>query len=181
MRLSSARVTIALAAPAGVLAGHALGYLAGGPHAGGHAVDHSYLTVAAAGFSPLAVAALLWAAMSGTRPGSRVPVGALLAAQWALFAGQEMAEHALAGHGPAEALRSPAVWLGLGAQVLVALALALLLRVAGVTGARVLASLARLVRGATAASGWPPSTGPRSPSFLPARRPSSRGPPPVLA
>ena len=181
MRSTSARVTVAMAAPAGVLVGHALGYLAGGPHAGDYPVDHSYLTAAAAGFGPLAVAALLWAAMSGTRAGTRVPVGALLAAQWALFGGQEMAEHALAGHGPAEALRSPAMWLGLGAQALVALALALLLRAAMVTGARVLASVGGTGRAATAATGWPPFTGLRSPSLLPDLRPTSRGPPPVLA
>ena len=181
MPLSSAPVVVALAAPLGVVAGHTLGYQAADPHA--HVVSHSYLGAVAAIAAPLAVAALAWAALSETRLGPRpaVPTGSLVAAQWALFVGQEMAEHALAGHGPAEALRSPAVWLGLVAQALVALAVALLLRAAGVTGARILASLSRVVGGATAGAGWPPSTGLRSPSFLPARRPTSRGPPPVLA
>lgn len=71
-------------------------------------------------------------ARTETRP---LPVGPLLAVPWVLFAGQETAERALAGHGAAEALRPPAVRLGLGAQVLVALALAVLLRSAGFTGA----------------------------------------------
>ena len=151
-------MTIALAAPAGVLVGDALGYLAGGPPLGRPRRRPLLPRRRRAGFGPLAVAA-----------------------QWALFAGQEMVEQTLAGHGPAEALRSPAMWLGLGAQALVALALVVLLRAAGITGARVLASLPRSVRGATAASGWPRSTGLRSPSFLLDRRPTSRGPPPVLA
>ena len=176
----SPRTAVVLAAPAGVLAGHALGYLSGDSHT----VDHSYLGVASAVVGPLAVAALLWAALTGTRarPYSRpLPVGPLLAAQWMLFAGQEMAEHALAGHGPAEALRSPAVWLGLAAQVVVALGLTLLLRAAVVAGARLTASLARGAPAAAAAGGWPRSTARRAPSLLAARLPTSRGPPPLLA
>ena len=182
MRLSSARVAVALAAPAGVLAGHAVGYLAGDAHSGGHAVDHAYLSGAAAVVGPLAVAALVWAGLSGARPGARsLPFGPLLAAQWALFFGQEMIEHALAGHGPLAALESPAVWLGLAAQVVVALALAVLLHAAGATAARALAFLARLLAPRTVAGGWARPAAWPAPSCLCRLRPASRGPPPLLA
>ena len=184
MRLRSPRTAVLLAAPAGVLAGHTLGYLAADPHA----VEHAYLGGAFAVVGPLAVAAMLWTALAGARsrsgrgPVRPLPLGPLLAAQWILFAGQEMTEHALAGHGPAEALRSPAVWLGVAAQAVVALALALLLRAAGVAGARLLASLSRCrVMTGAVAGGWPRSTALWSPAAPAGRGPTSRGPPPLLA
>ena len=182
MRLKSPRVAVVLAAPTGVLAGHALGYTAAGPHAG--AVDHSYLGTAAAVVGPLAVAAVLWAVATGGRSRSRsglrpLPLGPLLAAQWAMFAGQEMVEHALAGHGPADALASPAVWLGLGAQAVVALGLAVLLKAAGLAGARLVAWPSRVDPGA--AGGWPRTTARRTRSVAAGLRPTSRGPPRVLA
>ena len=182
MRLNPARVAVALAAPAGVVTGHLIGYLPGDGHSGAHAVDHGYLPVAAALVAPLVVAAVLWAAMSGARSRPRPPaVGLLLVAQWTLFTAQEMVEHAVAGHGAGEALRSPAVRAGLAAQVLVALALAALLRVATAAGARAVTTLSRLVRPATVCRGWG-RTGPvRPPASLLLHGAPSRGPPPVLA
>ena len=182
MRLRWPRTAVLLAAPAGVLAGHGLGYLGGDPHA----VDHAYLGGAVAVVGPLAVAALLWAAVVGSRSGRApvrpLPVGPLLAAQWILFAGQEMTEHALAGHGPAEALRSPAVWLGGAAQAVVALALALLLRAAGVAGARLLTSISQSsVAPGAAAGGWPRRAARWSPAAPPGGGATSRGPPRLLA
>ena len=181
MRLNSARTAVALAAPAGVVAGHAVGYLAADPHSGSPAVDHSYLAGAPSLCAPLVVAALLWAATAGAGSCRRSLVaGPLLAAQWALFVGQELVEHTLAGHGPGAALQSPAVWIGVAAQALVAVALALLLRTAAVAGARVTTSLSTLATGLE-----PPATParPRSawrPSFAVTAAPSGRGPPSSL-
>jgi hypothetical protein len=53
-----------------------------------------------------------------------------------LFTGQEIAEHTLAGHGPAAALHSPALWWGLAAQVVTALVVVVVLRASAATGAR---------------------------------------------
>ena len=182
MRLSSARAAVALAAPAGVLAGHAVGYLPGDPHSAGHAVDHSYLAGAAAVAGPLVVAAMLWAALGGARGRSRPPaVGPLLVAQSALFTGQEMVEHTLAGHGAGEALRSPAVWTGLAAQALVALALALLLGAATAAGARAVATLSRGSSLPAGPAGWfRPGSPWRPPGAVAAALPA-RSPPASLA
>ncbi len=178
MRLSSARVAVAVAAPSGVIAGHAIGYLAGDPHSGAHAVDHSYLQPMAALATPLLVAALAWAAVSGARSRVRpLPVTALLGAQWTLFAGQEMVEHTLAGHGPAGALGSPAVWLGLAAQALTAVALVVLLRVAALAGHRAAASPPRSALALAPVTG---RAGPRSarvPRAAVAAAVPARGPP----
>ena len=59
-----------------------------------------------------------------------------MAAQSVLFGGQEAIEHAVAGHGPAAFLGSPAVWAGLVAQVATALVLVLVVRAAATVGAR---------------------------------------------
>jgi len=181
MRLSRARMAVALAAPAGVLGGHAIGYLAGGAHARSHAVDHSYLGVVATLATPLVVAAVLVAAAGGRSRPRPVPVTALLAAQWILFAGQEMAEHALAGHGAAGALASPAVWVGLAAQGLTALALAVLLRVAALTGQRALASVSHVVPVMADPTGWARLCRAWAPPVPLAAAVPARAPPPSLA
>jgi hypothetical protein len=137
------RPALLLAAPVGVLGGHAIGYLAApGPAAAG-ALHHGYLALVLAIAVPLGALAMAWAAMVGASAGVRspvtpprpLPIGALLLAQWVLFTGQEVAEHTLAGHGPVAALHSPALWWGLAAQVVTAFAVALLLRASAATGA----------------------------------------------
>lgn len=137
------RPALLLAAPAGVLGGHAIGYVAAPGPGGAHALHHGYLALALSIAVPLAVLAVAWAAAEGatgrgTRTGAArsAPVGLLLTAQWMLFTGQEVVEHALAGHGPAAALQSRALWWGLAAQVVTALAVIFLLRVSAATGAR---------------------------------------------
>lgn len=140
--MRSARASlVVLVAPAGVVAGHGLGYLLAGADApGSHAVDHRYLPVAVSVAVPLVVGALLWAAAHPGRTGRaghrrQVPLGPLVAAQWILFTGQELVEHAAAGHA-AGLLHSRALWWGLGAQVVVAAASALLLSASALVGAR---------------------------------------------
>lgn len=141
------RPALLLAAPVGVLGGHAIGYLAApGPAAAG-ALHHGYLALVLAIAVPLAVLAVAWAATAGAASGGGaamapprpLPVGPLLLAQWVLFTSQEVAEHTLAGHGPVAALQSRALWWGLAAQVVTALAVVVLLRASAATGARVAA------------------------------------------
>ena len=139
--MRSARASlVVLVAPAGVVAGHGLGYLLSGADTpGSHAVDHGYLPIAVSVALPLVVGALLWAAArpgrTGTRHRSQVPLGLLVATQWTLFTGQELVEHAAAGHA-AGLLHSRALWFGLGAQVVVAATAALLVSASALVGAR---------------------------------------------
>ena len=135
------RPALVLAAPIGVLAGHALGHLVAPGDAGAHPVDHRYLTTAAVVAGALALLAVAWAGARGRDASRPVPVGALLAAQCVLFGSQEALEHALAGNGPAAYLQSPSLWLGMVAQVATALALVLALRVAVSAGARLAAAV----------------------------------------
>ncbi len=139
------RPALILAAPAGVLGGHAIGYLAAPGPAGVAAVHHGYLALALAIAVPLAVLAVGWAVTAGaagtgtvaaaSRRGA-VSVGPLLLGQWTLFVGQEVVEHAATGHGAAAVLHSPALWCGLAAQVVTALAVVVLVRASAGTGAR---------------------------------------------
>ena len=136
------RPALALLAPSGVLAGHAVGHLIA-PGTGGHPVDHGYLGLAAAMAAPLALFALAWAGGRSRRVARRpVPLAGLLAAQSLLFGGQEAVEHVLAGNGVIAVLGAPAVWVGLAAQVVTALTLVLLLRASATAGARLAAVVA---------------------------------------
>ena len=186
--MRSARLGSAvLVAPAGVMAGHALGYLlAGRGHAGHHAVDHGYLPAAASVAVALFLGTLLWnfarVRSSGPRtspwgsPASGPPVRLMVCAQWVLFVGQELVEHAAAGDAVA-VIQSPALWLGLVSQVAVATAAILLLSAADWAGGRVVDIL-------PAGSTWAPSprTWPLPTDLLPDGRllfstATSRGPP----
>lgn len=140
------RPALVLAAPAGVLGGHAIGYLAAPGPAPAAAVHHGYLALVLAVAVPLAVLAVAWAATAGAGAVRETPardrgvaLGPLLVAQWVLFAGQEVVEHVAVGHGAGAALASPALWCGLAAQVLTALAVVVLLRASAATGARLVA------------------------------------------
>jgi len=184
------RPALLLAAPAGVLGGHAIGYLATPGPAGSEALHHGYLALVLAVALPLAVLGVAWAATEGAvgracggadrpRPVRPAPVGALLAAQWVLFTGQEVVEHALSGHGPVAALQSRALWWGLAAQVVTALAILLLLRASAAAGARLLGLSGRGVAELLALPSRrpPPGTRPTSSSLVAAT--SARGPPPA--
>lgn len=143
------RPALILAAPAGVLGGHAIGYLVAPEPAGQAAVHHGYLALALAVAVPLAVLAVGWATTSGVAGRRRftrmrpVPVGPLVLAQWMLFTGQEVVEHAAAGHGAGAAFHSPALWCGLAAQVLTAAAVAVLLGASAASGSRLVVLLGR--------------------------------------
>lgn len=172
-----------LVAPAGVLAGHAGGYfLAGSGHAGVHPVDHGYLPTAAAVAIPPVVAALLWSSVgAGRHPGCSAAGRAgslrfLVAAQWVLFVGQELIEHAAAGH-PAAVVASPALWLGLVSQVAVAASAVLLLSAASWVGGRVVTVLLSSVSSLPPPPAWPLVAGARPVTGMVLATVSSRGPP----
>ena len=180
------RPALLLAAPAGVLGGHAIGYLAAPEPAGGGAVHHGYLSLALALSVPLAVMAVAWAATIGAsgsravpRPPRPVPLGPLLVAQWVLFTGQEAAEHAVSGHGLAAALHSPALWWGLAAQVVTAAAILVLLRASAATGALLVALLGGVRPMALRRLPWHPDRPWFRPPPSPAALRSARGPPAV--
>ncbi len=184
------RPALVLAAPAGVLAGHAIGYLAAPGPAGEAAVHHGYLALVLALAVPLAVLAVGWAVTVGRRrpaaPGrldGDIALGPLVVAQWVLFSGQEVVEHALAGHGVGAILHSPALWCGLTAQVVTALAVVVLLRTSVAAGARLVglggagpaAAALPVLRWGSAPPSWPvpsspaavcPSRGPPPPRFV---------------
>jgi hypothetical protein len=139
--LKHGRLAVLLLLPAGVLAGHAMGY-AGAGHAHGAAASphvHGYLASAATVAVPLAVLALLWAV---ARPAAAAGVSfpRMLALQWVALLFQEAVEHLVAGQPVAALLGSRPLWLGLAAQLAVAGGAILLLRSARAVGAR-LASL----------------------------------------
>ena len=171
-----------LVAPAGVLVGHAGGYfLAGSGHTGAHPVDHGYLPTAAVAIPPV-VAALLWSAVGAGRHPGRSAAGRagslrfLVAAQWVLFVGQELVEHAAAGH-PAAVVASPALWLGLVSQVAVAAAAVLLLSAASWVGRRVVTVLLSPVSSLPPPPAWPLVAGARPVTGMVLATVSSRGPP----
>ena len=128
--------------PAGALLGHAAAYGIGGTH-GAAAPAHGYLTGVVAVAAPLALAGLVWHAWQGGRGGKRPSMRLLVVGQPLAFVAQEGAEHVVGGHGLASVLQSPAVRVGIAAQVLVALTSALLVRAARATGRAVVAMLRR--------------------------------------
>ena len=159
------RLAVAFLIPAGALAGHAAAYGLVGSHAHAHAhgePGHAYLAAVAAVAVPLALAALVWHACQGASRGRGPTLGPLLVAQPLLFLGQEGLEHLLSGYGIASLARSPAVRVGLAAQIIVAAMTLLLVRAARATGRAVLATLLRT------GAHWPP-------------RPSVRRPPPATS
>jgi hypothetical protein len=149
-----------LAVPAAVLAGHGLGYLlAGSGHGGSHALHHGYLPAVALVAAPALAVALVVAAVASGRPGAgrRHPaahVPFLVRAQWTVFLAQEVVEHAVAGDALG-VVGSPALWLGLAAQVAVAAATGLLLTAASWAGGRAVAGLGSVPRWPAPAREWP--------------------------
>lgn len=109
-----------LVLPAGVLVGHAVGYGTGHADAPS-AAAHSHLPTMAATAAVLAVVGLVLAAWRGDAPPrSRLPVLRLAGAQTAAFLLLEAAEHVGVGLSLADLAGSPAVWIGVVAQLGVA-------------------------------------------------------------
>lgn len=105
-----------LCAPLAVAAGHGVGYGLVGGHSGtGHGHMGTWVSVAAA----LALSGMAVARRSGS---ARISLERLLVVQVALFLALEVAEHVAAGAGAVAVLESPAVWLGLSAQLVTAVA-----------------------------------------------------------
>lgn len=119
-------------AAAGALGAHALAYgLVHGDPGAGHHGAHGYLPVAARLAVPAAVLAAVWLVATSRRP---CPLGLRRLARLQLigFGAQEALEQVLSGHGPAGLVAQPVFWLGLGAQVVVAVVIVLGLRTARV-------------------------------------------------
>lgn len=118
MRLpSSSRL---LVAAAGVLVGHAAAYAI--PHDGGHAHDavHGYLHLLAPLLAPLALMAMLRLTAAEARRCGSLRLGGLVGLQMGLFGTMETLERLASGAPFADLLTSPALWIGLAAQVVVA-------------------------------------------------------------
>jgi hypothetical protein len=120
--------------PAGLTAGHAAGYLvAGGPHHGASdAGAHGYVPLLLRLAVPLAAGALAGAVARGRRHAAPRPLrwDRLALHLAALFLLVEVAEHAVAGVGPAHVLHAPSTAWGLLGQLVAAWALTTLVRVA---------------------------------------------------
>lgn len=113
--LAALGVVVAHAAAYGLVSAHE----AGAAH-GGHDM-HGYLRVLAPVVVVATVAAMGWLVASRSGGSRRLPsTVALASAQVVVFLVQELVEHALAGPGALSALASPAVWLGLALQAVVA-------------------------------------------------------------
>ena len=132
-------MAVLLLVPAGVLAGHALGYNAAGQVHGGPAATaghpHGYLAAAAPVATVLALLALAGVAIGRAGRGT-VSFRSLLALQWAALLVQEGVEHALAGEPVTTLLTSPALWLSLAGQMAAAAGALLLVRSVRGMGAR---------------------------------------------
>ena len=146
MRLRQSPIAVLLLVPAGVLAGHTLGYAGAGHVHGGSAGiaahSHGYLASASAVATLFAVLALVGAA-GGVAAVRTVSFRHLLALQWGALLVQEGVEHALAGEPVVTLLTSLALWLSLAGQLAAAAGAALLVRSAGVVGSRLVALLTR--------------------------------------
>lgn len=186
--MRSTRIGFALlVAPAAVMAGHALGYLfAGHEHPAHHAIDHGYLPVVASIAVTLFLGTLLWLFVSArcshsrTYPWRGAPstpsVRHMVGVQWVLFVSQEFFEHAAAGDASA-VIRSPALWLGLVAQVGLAAAAVFLLGAADWAGGRVLEILLSHSTAVPSPPVWAPAAQRQPAGRLLFSTATSRGPP----
>ena len=120
----SRRISLGLLAIAGVLAGHALGYLTAYPDDAERALagaGHGYLGPLAVAVAPLGLVAVLAIAVRTVRRlGSAPSLGRLVAFQTALFLAQEVLERIPGPGQPIDVVTERAVWFGLVAQLLVA-------------------------------------------------------------
>lgn len=142
---------VAHAAAYGLVSSHGVGAAHGGRD------GHGYLQLLAPVVVVATVAGMGWLVASRSGGSRRLPsTVALASVQMVVFLAQELVEHALAGPGAHSALASPAVWLGLALQAVVAGVLVWLTR----AGRRVVERFR---------SSWPPP-------LEPALRPSVAGP-----
>lgn len=113
--LAALGVVVAHAATYGLVPSHGVGAAHGGRDV------HGYLQLLAPVVVVAAVAGMGWLVASRSGGSRRLPsTVALASAQMVVFLAQELVEHALAGPGAHSALASPAVWLGLALQAVVA-------------------------------------------------------------
>ena len=120
------RIAFWMLAVAGVAVGHIVGYGVAHPDAAGREAalgGHAYLPVVASIVVPIGVlTALVWAVRTAAalHLAGRIDVRHLAVAQVAIFGCQEIAERVISGAGPTSALTERGVWVGIVAQVLVA-------------------------------------------------------------
>ena len=181
VRVVSPRCLLLL--PGGLAAGHALGYWATVNTGATPSMftGHGYLTTLAVLAVPLSVIVLIGAFVSGVRS-RRAPVGFVeLAAQQSLaYVVIEVLEHQAAGIDPAQSLAEPSLAFGVVAQVLVAAAATLVVRLVRRAGTVVAGGSSRHPRQRRPRSGWRRET-PEAFTFPVATSSlSRRGPPPAL-
>ncbi len=120
------RIAFWMLAVAGVAVGHIAGYAIAHPDSAGREAalgGHAYLPIAASVIVPLGVVtALVWAVRTARTldMGGRIDARHLVMAQVAIFGGQELAERFVSGAGVGSALAERGVWVGIVAQVVVA-------------------------------------------------------------
>lgn len=179
----SRRISLGLLAIAGVLVGHALGYLVAYPDDAERAMagaGHGYLGPVAAVVAPFGLAAVLAIAVRTVRRLAAAPsLWQLAGVQVLVFAAQEVLERIPGPGQPVDVITERAVWFGLVAQLLVAW---LSLRLVGLT-ARVVRAVARAPRPRLVAS--PPRVACLRSARVPVhpalgRLPRRRGPPALL-
>lgn len=124
--------------PVGVLVGHTVGYGVAPPDPEAIAASggHGYLDAATALATPLLILAMVMALLSGFRRArcSAPSVGRLFTLQAVAFVALEQSERLAAGANATAAVAEPAVWWGLAAQLVVAAAAVMILRVLHRTG-----------------------------------------------
>ena len=173
-----------LLVPAGLVAGHLLGYRAAGllgaapPVTGGHSYLQGVVCLAVP-FSLAVLARALLSGVSSESPPVRFPL--LAAAQVGLFVLVELAEHAAAGVGPVDALLEPATFVGVLAQLVVAWALWFVVRAATRAGSRLVSQRRPVPKLAGFAAPWRPVDGGRSIDLVAVSSLSRRGPPALVA
>lgn len=121
-----------LIAPAGMLAGHAVGYLVAPSHlhASGLSDAHTHVPALATVAVPVAIVALLAISLREPRRPRLRALWWLVGLQAAAYVGMELTERAAAGLDVAAGAHDPAVLAGLAAQLLVASAIVVLEHVA---------------------------------------------------
>ena len=175
------RAVLVAASPLGTIAGHVVGYRLAG-HGASLEGSHAHLRPGAWLAVALAVAALVWVAVSGRGGRTRASLTLLAGGQLASFVVLEAAEQLVGGHGVGHLPGDPSFRWGLAAQVVAAGALVLALSAARATGERVRAVMAG--KPSIAIGATPPPFRPRATpslrSLTVATAVSERGPPSLL-
>lgn len=116
------RRQLLLLAPAGMLIGHAVGYLMAPSteHHAAVAAAHGHVPAVVALAAPLAIAGLVLGALHHRRPSHRGGLLSLSVLQVTTYCGMEVVERVAAGLDAVGAVSDPMVLAGLGAQLVVA-------------------------------------------------------------